>query len=69
MKRLSIDESYALPSSETTSTASSLGGEVVLGGGSKPLRLLNAFLEEGGVKTINQPQLEWNKCADRTKRR
>lgn len=69
MKRLSIDESYVLASSETTSTASSLGGEVVLGGGSKPLRLLNAFLEEGGVKTINQPQLEWSKCADRTKRR
>ena len=64
MKRLSIDESYVLASSETTNTASSLGGEVVLGGGSKPLRLLNAFLEEGGVKTINQ--MEWNKCTDRT---
>lgn len=52
MKRLSIDESYVLASSETRSTASSLGGEVVLGGGSKPPRLLNAFLEEGGVKII-----------------
>lgn len=41
-----------MASSERTSTASSLDGEVVLGGGSKPLRLLNAFLEEGGVKTI-----------------
>ena len=69
MKRLSIDESYVLASSERTSTASSLDGEVVLGGGSKPLRLLNAFLEEGGVKTINQPQMEWNKCTDRTERR
>ena len=69
MKRLFIDESYVLASSERTSTASSLDGEVVLGGGSKPLRLLNAFLEEGGVKTINQPQMEWNECTDRTKRR
>lgn len=69
MKRLSIDESYVLASSKMTSTASLLGGEVVLGSGSTPLRLLNAFLEEGSVKTINQPQLEWNKCADRTKRR
>ena len=50
MKRLSIDESYVLASSERTSTASSLDGEVVLGGGSKPLRLLNAFLEEGGCQ-------------------
>ena len=58
-----------MASSETTSTASSLGGEVVLGGGSKPLRLLNAFLEEGGIKTISHPQLKRNKCADRTKRR
>ena len=63
MKRLSIDDSYVLASSETTSTAFSLGG------GSTPLRLLNVFLEEGGVKTINQPQMEWNKCTDRTKRR
>ena len=47
----------------------SLGGEVVVGGCSKPLRLLNAFLEEAGVKTVNQLQLEWNKCTDRTKRR
>ncbi|KAM7438276.1 hypothetical protein ABFA07_012200 [Porites harrisoni] len=39
MKRLSIDESYVLASSERTSTASSLDGEVVPGGGSKPLRL------------------------------
>ena len=50
MKRLSIHESYILASSETTSTASSLGGEVVLGGGSKPLRILNGFLEEGKSK-------------------
>jgi len=60
---------YVLASCKTTSTASSLGGEVVCSGGSRPLQLLNAFLEKDGVKTINQPQMEWNKCTDRTKRR
>lgn len=45
MKRLSIDEIYVLASSETTSTTSSLGGKVVHGGGSKPLRLLKGPLK------------------------
>jgi len=49
MKCLSIDESYVFASSKKTSTASSLGGEVVRGGGSRPLQLLNAFLEEDSV--------------------
>ena len=40
-----------------------------LGGGNKPLRLLNTFLEESDVKTIIKPQIEWNDCVDRTKRR
>ena len=35
----------------------------------KPLRLLNAFLEECDVKTIDNPQQGWNNCAERTKRR
>ena len=64
-----IDDSYLCGSSKTTSTASSLSGEVVLSGGNKPLRLLNTFLEECDVKTIIQPQIEWNDCVDRTKRR
>lgn len=42
---------------------------MVLGGGNKPLRLLNTFLEECDVKTIIKPQIEWNDCVDRTKRR
>ena len=42
---------------------------MVLGGGNKPLRLLNTFLEECYVKTIIKPQIEWNDCVDRTKRR
>lgn len=68
IKRLSIgDASFVLGSLETTSTASSVGGEVVLGG-NKKLRLLNAFLGESDVKTIDSQQLEWNQCADRTKR-
>ena len=41
---------------------------MVLGGGNKPLRL-NTFLEECDVKTIIKPQIEWNDCVDRTKRR
>jgi len=67
MKRLSIDESYVLASSETTSTASSLGGEVVLGGGSKPLRLLNAFLEEGVSKQLTSRN--WSGVSALTERR
>ena len=35
----------------------------------KPLRLLNAFLEECDVKTIDNPQQGWNNYAERTKRR
>lgn len=31
--------------------------------------MLNAFLEERVVNTIESPQLEWNMSADRTKRR
>ena len=42
---------------------------MVLGGGNKPLRLLNTFLEECDVKTIIKPRIEWNHCVDRTKRR
>ena len=69
IKRLSTDDSYLCDSSKTTSTASSLSGEVVLGGGNKPLRLLNTFLEECDVKTIIKPQIEWNDCVNRIKRR
>ena len=42
---------------------------MVLGSDNKPLRLLNTFLEECDVKTIIKPQIEWNDCVDRTKRR
>lgn len=39
-------------------------------GGNNPLKLLNAFLQECDVKTIDSPhQLEWNKSSERTKRR
>ena len=51
-----------------TSTASSLSGEVVVSC-NKPLRLLNAFLEECDVEVIDNPQQGWNQCADRTRRR
>ena len=35
----------------------------------KPLRLLNEFLSECDVKRVDNPQFEWLKSADRTKRR
>lgn len=66
---LFFDDSFVVGSSGTTSPASSVSGQVVLGGGNKQLRLLNTFLEACDVKTINSPQLEWNECVDRTKRR
>ena len=61
-----IDDSYIFGSSETTSTTSS--GEVVLRA-NKPLRLLNEFLSECDVKRVDNPQFEWLKSADKTKRR
>ena len=53
-------------SSETTSTSSS--DEVVLRA-NKLLRLLNEFVSECDVKRVDNPQFEWLKSADRTKRR
>ena len=38
-------------------------------GGNRPLRLLNAFLQECDVKTIESPQKEWEHCSERTQRR
>ena len=38
-------------------------------GGNRPLSLLNAFLQECDVKTIESPQKEWEHCSKRTQRR
>ena len=67
IKRLSIDDTYVFGSSEATSGDSSLSGEVVVNF-NEPLKLLNSFLEECNVKRIDTPQLQWDKCAERTQR-